>query len=90
MGPDLFAVRKSYQVMLMLMVMLLVWRPRTTALKEEKKTIKEILPEGVTFFWWLHSIVQMFSVWMFLWKLSWVPVRHDSDIFLGSFALVPE
>lgn len=37
--------------MLMLMVMLLVWRPRTTALKEEKKKpIKEILPEGVTFF----------------------------------------
>lgn len=33
--------------MLMLMVMLLVWGPRTSALK--RKAIKDILPEGVTF-----------------------------------------
>lgn len=46
--PDLFGVLKSYQVLLMLVV-LLVWRPRTIALKEKKKTIKEILPEWMAF-----------------------------------------
>lgn len=62
--------------MLMLMLVLLIWRPRTIS-------VEEILPQGVTLYW-LHSVAQIFNFWMFLQKLTWIPVPHDSEVCLGA------